>query len=513
VTVDGVRKEGTVHRNGFAATAGLAAFLLLAGACRTQPGSTRAPAGGPGLDSYGSSPVRETPRRAAVIAAPGEADWADVGREAIELLAQYVRINTTNPPGNEIVAARWLRDVLARDGIASEIFEYAPGRANLVARLAGNGSARPIVLLNHMDVVEASREFWSVDPFAGTIRDGYLYGRGAQDMKGEAIAQLMAMLVLKRANVPLSRDVIFLATADEEAGSFGAAWVARERPDLVRGAEFLINEGGSMQADEDGRVTSVGIGVTEKAPFWLNATARGTAGHGSRPTPDNAVERLIRALARLEAHETPFVVTPVAERVLNARAAVERDPRRREWLGDPAAALRDPAGRAFFASHTHYNALLRNTISITRLQGSGKVNVIPPVARAEIDVRLLPGQDPQAFLAELRSIVNDTLVTLEPQGVSWPATESPMDNPLTRALEDVARRHFPNASVAPSMLAGFTDSHHFRRLGIASYGVASYPVTEGESRGVHGNDERVRVAALGFGVRYLYEVLVRVAAP
>jgi acetylornithine deacetylase/succinyl-diaminopimelate desuccinylase-like protein len=485
-------------------------MVLAAGSCRAAPAGAPRPQS-PGLDTPSSAPVRELPRRAALIAAPQERDWEEVAREATALLAEYIRINTTNPPGNELEAARWLAAVLRRDGIEAEVFEFAPGKANLVARLRGDGSARPLVLLSHMDVVEVSREHWSVDPFGGVIRDGYLYGRGALDMKGQAVVQLMTLLVLRRANVPLARDIIFLAVADEEVGSRGAAWVAQQRPDLVQGAEFLINEGGAMEADAAGRVVAVGVGVTEKAPFWLDVVARGTAGHGSRPTPDNAVERLIRALARIEAWETPLVLTPAAERFLQARAPREPDAERRRWMANPRAALADTAGRASLTSDVTLNAILRNTVSITRLQGSGQTNVIPPVARAAVDVRLLPGQDPAAFLAELRRVVNDTLVTITPQGVNWPATESPLDNVLVRAIAEVTARHYPDAVIAPLMLAGFTDSHWFRRLGIASYGVAPIAVGPAERGTVHGNDERVRVEALGGGVRYLYEIVLRVA--
>src|SRR2546430_418385 len=235
-----------------------------------------------------SAPVMETPARVALITAPGDADWEPLGDEATALLSQYIRINTTNPPGNEIMAARWLADVLRRDGIEARVFEPAPGKANLYARLAGDGSARPVILLNHMDVVLASPEYWTVDPFRGVIKDGYVWGRGALDMKGEAIAQLMTMLVLKRAHVPLKRDIIFLATSDEEIGAgVGAAWIVEHQADLIRNAEFLLNEGGLTRSDGHGGVQYYGIGTTEKSPFWLDAIARGTAGHGSRPTPRN----------------------------------------------------------------------------------------------------------------------------------------------------------------------------------------------------------------------------------
>src|SRR3989475_5412954 len=235
-----------------------------------------------------TAPVPELPQRVALSSAPrGDDDWKALGDEAAQLLAQYLRINTTNPPGHERRTADWLAAVLAREGIAAQVFEPAPGKANLYARLGGDGSARPIILLNHMDVVLASPEYWTVDPFSGLIKDGYVWGRGALDMKGEAIAQLMTMLILKRAHVPLRRDIIFLATSDEEIGAgVGAAWIAEHQTPLVKDAEFLLNEGGLSRADGHGGVEFYGVGTTEKSPFWLDVTAHGTAGHGSRPTPD-----------------------------------------------------------------------------------------------------------------------------------------------------------------------------------------------------------------------------------
>src|SRR2546426_3506065 len=225
--------------------------VLVAGCAARRPA--------PPLAGPSSAPVMETPARVALIAAPGDADWKALGDEATALLSQYVRINTTNPPGNEIAAARWLAGVLRRDGIEAKIFEPAPGKANLYARLAGDGSARPLILLNHMDVVLASPEYWTVDPFSGLIKDGYIWGRGALDMKGEATAQLMTMLVLKRAHVPLKRDIIFLATADEEIGAgVGAAWIVEHQADLIRNAEFLLNEGGLTRSDGHGGVQYYG---------------------------------------------------------------------------------------------------------------------------------------------------------------------------------------------------------------------------------------------------------------
>src|SRR2546426_48003 len=392
--------------------------VLVAGCAARRPA--------PPLAGPSSAPVLETPARVALIAAPGDADWTALGDEATALLSQYLRINTTNPPGNEIAAARWLAAVLRRDGIEARVLEPAPGKANLYARLAGDGSARPLILLNHMDVVLASPDYWTVDPFSGVIKDGYVWGRGALDMKGEAIAQLMTMLVLKRAHVPLKRDIIFLATSDEEIGAgVGAAWIVEHQADLIRNAEFLLNEGGLTRSDGHGGVQYYGIGTTEKSPFWLDAIARGTAGHGSPPAPDKPVHRVVRAA---------------------------------------------------------------------------------------LDVRLLPGQDPAAFLADLVRLVGDSAVTFRPQGPNWPATESPTETEMFRAITAVAHARHPNALVTTLMLPGFTDSHYFRRLGIASYGLGPFPLSQGDSRGVHGNDERVRLDALRFGVRFYYDVVSRVAA-
>ena len=440
-------------------------------------------------------------------------DWSAVGDEAAQLLSQYLRINTTNPPGTEIAAARWLASVLQREGIEAQVFEPAPGKANLYARLRGDGSARPIILLNHMDVVLASPEYWSVEPFSGVIKDGSVWGRGALDMKGEGIAQLMTLLVLQRARVPLKRDIIFLATADEEIGAgVGAAWLVEHHADLFQDAEFLLNEGGTTRADGRGGVDYYGIGTTEKSPFWLDVTVRGTAGHGSRPTPDNPVHRLVRALARVSEWRTPLVVTPAAERYFRDLATVERDSLYKRWFSDIRAALRDSTAARAITSDIAYNALLRNTISITGVKGSDKTNVIPPLATAAIDVRLLPGQDPAAFLAELVRVIGDTAVSVKPQGPNWPATESSTETEMFRAIAGVAHARHPNALVTTPMLAGFTDSHYFRRLGIASYGLGPFPLTQPDSRGVHGNDERVSLTALRFGVRFYYDVVVRVAA-
>jgi acetylornithine deacetylase/succinyl-diaminopimelate desuccinylase-like protein len=485
--------------------------LTLAAGCAHSRRAVTPPQ--PGLFGSSSQPVLLPPRLVQPEVPRTEAQWRTVGREAATLLSQYVAINTTNPPGNEIKTAAWLQAVLAREGIEAQVFEPKPGKANLYARLPGDGTARPLILLNHMDVVLASPEYWTVDPFGGVVQDGYVWGRGALDMKGEAVTQLMTLLTLKRAGVALKRDVIFLATADEEiGGGVGAGWFVAQHPELVQDAEFLINEGGTIRADPSGRIEYYGVGTTEKSPFWLDVTARGTPGHGSRPTPDNPVHRLVRALNRIANYQTPLVVTPAVDRYLRNLSAIETDPARRAWFADVRAALRDTTAVRVLTGDLTYNALLRNTISITGLQGSDKTNVIPPVARAALDVRLLPGQDPQAFLADLARVVGDTAVAITPQGPNWPATESSTDTELFRAIVAAARERTPNAVVTTPPLAGFTDSHYFRRLGIVSYGLSPFPLNQAESRGVHGNDERVSLDDLTFGVHFVYDVVARVVA-
>ncbi len=485
--------------------------LVIVAGCARPPRAAAPPQ--TGLFGPSSQQVLLPPRQFEPDVPRTDAQWRAVGREAAALLSQYVAINTTNPPGNELQTANWLKAVLAREGIEAEVFEPRRGKANLFARLKGDGSARPLILLNHMDVVLASPEYWKVDPFLGAVQDGYLWGRGALDMKGEAITQLLSLLTLKRAGVPLKRDVIFLATADEEiGGGVGAGWFVEHHPELVRDAEFLLNEGGTIRTDTNGRIEYYGVGTTEKSPFWLNLTAHGTPGHGSRPTPDNPVHRLVRALSRIAAYQTPLVVTPAVERYFRDLSTIETDQARRAALADVRAALRDSAAVRFLTGDLTYNALLRNTISITGLQGSDKTNVIPPLARATLDVRLLPGQEPQAFLADLVRVVGDSGVEITPQGPSWPATESPTETELFRAIVTAARERTPDALVTTPPLAGFTDSHYFRRLGIVSYGLSPFPLNQVESRGVHGNDERVSLDDLAFGVHFMYDVVARIAA-
>ena len=449
---------------------------------------------------------------ASPVAAQGPApDFDSLAAEATARLGEYLRIKTVNPPGNETLGAQWLQAVLTREGIPAEVFESAPGRGNLYARLPGTGKKRPIILLSHIDVVPVTPATWKRDPWSGVVLDSALWGRGALDMKGMAVVELMTMIALKRRGVLLARDIILIANADEETGSTGADWFTQEKAGLIRGAEFLINEGGSNRVDQRGATEYFGVAVTEKVPYWLRLTVRGTPGHGSMPRPDNAAARLARVLGRVAVYETPLQVTPPVEQYFKDLGTREKDPRRRRWLANPKAALRDPAAVRFFTSNLYYNAILRNTISLTGMRGSDKTNVIPAEATADLDIRLLPGVKPATFMAEVRKVIADSSVEITPLRPDREASTSPLDGALVDAIRETVDAMEPGALITTPMLTGYTDSYYYRRLGIGAYGLDPFRLTEEEEQTVHGNDERVSLANVRFGVEFFYRIVERVA--
>ncbi|HQR36664.1 MAG TPA: M20/M25/M40 family metallo-hydrolase [Blastocatellia bacterium] len=434
-------------------------------------------------------------------------NWDAIQKESVELFIQYLKIDTTNPPGNEIKAANFFAEICKREGIEYKIFEPFPGRGTLWARLKGDGSQRPIVLLNHTDVVPHSPEFWSVPAFSGQIKDGFIYGRGAQDMKSVGLAQFMVMLAMKRAKISLKRDIIFLATADEEAGGLqGAGWFAKTHPELLGKAEFLLNEGGNNVVDVGGKVLAVGIGPSEKTPAWLRLTATGEPGHGSVPRPNSSVNRLLRALNRLLDYSPAIQLTPVVEQAFKAMAPL-MPPELAAKYSNLSDAVKDPAFVRMLESDPGSKALTRNTISVTMLTGSNKVNVIPPVATAEIDTRLVPGEKLERWIAELRGVIKDDSIRIEPV-LAFEANASPTNTDLVKAIADVVSRRFPGAIITHPVLAGFTDSHYYRDMGIHSYGFSPFVAPLRElGGGFHGNDERIGKKAFVDGVKFYYEIV------
>jgi acetylornithine deacetylase/succinyl-diaminopimelate desuccinylase-like protein len=438
-------------------------------------------------------------------------DWAALGDETIDLLRRYLMIDTTNPPGNETAGVRFLADVLARDGIEYETLEAAPGRGSLRARLASDGSLGAIVLHHHIDVVYADRRYWTVDPFGGTIADGYLYGRGAIDMKSTGILQLAAMLALKRARVPLKRDLLYLATADEEAGSeFGAQYIANHRRDWLAGAEYALSELAAVHTDPKLKAPLGAIVISEKTGLALALTARGEPGHGSMPWPETAPNRLVRALNRLLEAERPPRVLPEVQEFFTSVAGL-MSPEESAGYDDLARSLREPAFRARFLTNRQWAAMVRTTFAVTMLRGSEKSNVIPPEASAQIDCRMLAGDDPEEIVAWVRGVIADEHVRVSIAREPKIPNLSPPDTELYKAMADALRRRAPGVVVAPMILVAFTDSWVFRRCGLHGYGFSPFVIDEGELLRIHGNDERISLENLREGVRVYTEMLRDVA--
>lgn len=431
---------------------------------------------------------------------------------AEDWMQQYLRVDTTNPPGNEMRGAEFFKKILDDEGIENRVFEVAPGRGDLWARIPHTSaeSKRPIILLNHMDVVTSDASHWKVPPFSGELRDGYIWGRGAQDMKDEGLAQLVVMVMLKREKVALDRDVIFLAVADEEAEGQGTDWFTKNQRDLLGNAEFLINEGGENLL-ENGKVKYVGVDVGEKTSYWLHVVAHGRAGHGSRPNPDSAPNRLVHALNKILAYKTPLRVLPVVDEFLRDMAPYE-PPERALYYRNVKKAIEDKRFQQEVERDESLNFLLRDTISLTMLGGSGQTNVIPPEAWANLDLRILPGGDPKAVVEALRRVVNDPDVTIEPIETEFKvANYSGTDNALFAAIREASAKYFPGAPVVPHITSGYTENQRYRPLGIVAYGFNPYTATEEEGNTEHGNDERIRVEEVRRGPRVLFDVVVRVA--
>ena len=425
--------------------------------------------------------------------------------EAVGWLQNFIRIDTINPPGNEYRAVDFYARIFEAEGIHYETAESAEGRGNIWARLEG-GDEPGLILLQHTDVVPAEEEFWTIDPLSGEIRDGYILGRGTRDMKGLGIIQLATFLSLHRSGVVLNRDIIFLATADEEAGGyFGVGWLIENHPEIFEGARILLNEGGGGSRSEEGNVV-FGVEVTQKVPVWLRLNAIDTPGHGSSPRTTSSVTRIVQALNILI--ENPFpprVIGPVAEYF--AQLSVDMD---EEW-GPAYSNINDAIGDSAFMQKLHevrpgHNSLVRDTCSMTRLSGSSKINVIPPEAWAELDCRVLPDKPAEVFITELEAMIGDTGVEIETIMAFTPAI-SETSTRLFAAIERVTQELHPGSRVLPSVSTGFTASHFTRDLGIVSYGFNPLITNSGEHTGVHGNDEQVGEQAFRRAVNDYYAVV------
>jgi acetylornithine deacetylase/succinyl-diaminopimelate desuccinylase-like protein len=429
--------------------------------------------------------------------------------EAVKLLREYLRIDTSNPPGNERAAADFFHRLFAEQGVPNTLYDYAPGRANLYAILKGDGSLRPIILLNHMDVVQAEGKNWRAPPFSAEIVEGRIYGRGALDMKDEGLLQAMVMLIAAREHLPLKRDLIFLATSDEEVGGTGSAWMIAHHPELVNQAEYLITEGGSNLV-YPGRGTVYGIDVAEKAPFWVRLTAKGRGGHGSIPLHDSAPNHLVEAMHRVAAWEPPIRLIPPVEEYFQQIASLEHEPMASRFR-NIRKSLEDPTFAKKLSANEDFNYQLRDTVALTVLQGSSQTNVIPDTAYCELDVRLLPGEDPKVFLARLGAVVADDRIQIEPLSAFRPPNSSPTGTELYKIIEQVVHECNPRALVTPVLNSGYTESQMYRPLGIHAYGFAPIEVTPEEESTEHAANERVPVEQIRRATKMLYEIVARAA--
>lgn len=417
-----------------------------------------------------------------------------------------------NPPGDERPVAELLVDVARQAGLEAQVIETPSrgskvGRAAAWARLRGTGERRPIILLSHLDVVPAAPQGWAVDPFQGLIAAGYVVGRGALDAKGLAVTHLLAMTELARRGRPLARDVIFLATPDEEVGGRdGAGFLIGRNRALLGDAEFLLTEGGGILVNEDGGPNVWGVSVAEKAPCWTRLTAKGTGGHASTGGAHGPVPRLIAALERVRRMQTEVRVVPEVEHMF-AELAPFAEPEDREALANLSVGLEtDPEFRRRFLADESRAALVRNTVAITVLQAGAAPNVVPEEAIAELDVRLLPGDRCDVFLGELRDVISDPSIRID-SILSFEGRSSPADTPLLAAIEDVAKELDPRARVMPRVIAGFTDAHYFRALGIVAYGFVPRWLPASESRGIHGPNERISIENLERSIKATIRIL------
>ena len=425
-------------------------------------------------------------------------NWDDVTAEITSVLRDYLRINTSNPPGNEQAAAEFLALLLEAEGYECEYVEAGPGRVSMRSRLKGTGDERPLMLLNHTDVVPVQEEFWDVDPFAAVEQDGMLWGRGALDMKGMGTLELLIMLLFKRLNLTPNRDIVFLAVADEEAGSaYGMEWLDQNEQGWITEPEFALNEGGMGALNLLGSNRPVfSCSPSEKSPLWLKLRAEGQPGHGSTPHSDNAVERLIRALFAIQNWDRAVTVQP------HTAEAIQRMRDANAWAGSA------PSLNKLCQTYPAFAAVTRDTISNTGATSGIKHNVIPADAEATLDCRLLPGESYDDFIKSMRDVIDDEKVSVEVVFGSMGPSSS-FETEMVSVIEDVVREQVEGALVIPSTCVGFTDSRVLRRHGVHSYGFVPTLMDASLAAGVHGHNERTPIEGLNTGIQILFEVVRR----
>src|SRR4029077_12441369 len=430
-------------------------------------------------------------------------DLTSLTADAKVWLQDLIKINTTNPPGNEQAASKYILTILQKAGIAAEELPVAPGRTSVVARLRSSAVADParaLILVAHMDVVGVERAKWTVDPFAATIKDGYLYGRGAIDNKAMLASNLATFIALKRANARLNRDVIFLATDDEEQGGDASIKVLIAKYWDKIAAGFALNEGGNVVL-ENGKVQYVAVQASEKVTVNVDVIARGTSGHASMPAKDNPIVHLSAAVAKISGYVAPVHFTAIVRRYFEGLAPLEDD-EIAKWMRSLDTSDRgDHAQRVISDANQQWNAMLRDTISPTMLNAGVRANVIPAEARATLNIRLLPGDTIDALLLDLNKLINDPLVKLEVEpNAGLAAPPSSLENDFYATITKVAAQEFGGVPVLPYQSPWATDSAQLRLHNVQSYGLWPFPLADEDLRRMHGNDERIPLTSFDKGL-------------
>ena len=441
--------------------------------------------------------------------APGF-DLPKLESDALGWLEGLIRINTTNPPGNELVAAKYVADILQREGIKSEIIETTPGRGFLVARLSATAvpdPSRALLLMGHLDVVGVDKTKWTVDPFGAVVKDGYLYGRGAIDDKAMTVANLAVFISLKRSSARLNRDVIYLAEGDEEAGGVNGMKVAVEKYWDKIAAGFAINEGG-YNVWKDNKLQYMAVQASEKVSVSVDVIATGVSGHGSLPRKDNPVTHLAVAIAKIAAYEAPVQMNSVTRGYFEGLAAVE-DEETAKWMRSLESSDRgEHAARYLSNENLLWNAMMRDTISPTMLQAGIRPNVIPSEARGVINIRLLPGNMSSAILAKLTQLVADPQIRFEIQpGAGEAAPSSSLTTDLYAEIARTTKAQFSGAAAIPFMSPGATDSYPLRMRSVQAYGLMPFPLSENDFLRMHADDERIPLESFRKGVDFLYTIV------
>ena len=426
--------------------------------------------------------------------------------ESIELLSRYLKIDTANPPGNEARGVDFFTEILDREEISYKIYEPSPGRCSLRAVIPGTGEKGPVILLNHIDVVPAKADQWSSNPFGGEVKNGYIHGRGALDMKGQGIMEFMAFLEIWRKRLRPVRDIIFLAVADEETdGTCGVRHLMEKHPDDFN-ADLVLNEGGYLTNELLPNRQVFMVSTAEKGACWLRLKISGPPGHGSLPHGNNALEKLIQGLNRLLLRErTPVITNIVAE--FFKRIGEESEGLKPYISDDKPETLIQCLSEMGWIRKQHIAAMITNTISVNVLNAGMKTNIIPDQAEAELDIRLLPGQDPDEFVNEIARTINDKNIKISFIEKGF-ANNSPINKEVFSIIEKVMIENYPDAIVVPSLDFGNSDSRFFRENGIVAYGVNPSLLSSDDLKMFHGNNEKISEENMIKGTK-VYSLIVK----